>query len=150
MWVARTFTTLVVLAILLITALTVRRDRMYRRHLMDLLEVCVNRLNEQLAVNPYLPVAWPLDNLPDRIRSDFAQRFEYAQDAIRDFARVRNAPTIIAWSHVLPIVLGADGRAVAVYENGRVRAAWMTEAEFDRHMAEQEEALRRAIRDIGS
>jgi hypothetical protein len=150
-WVARTATTLIVLSLLLITVLIVRRDRLYKSQILESLEAYVTALNVQLGRSPYLPLVWDVAGVPPQ-PMPFA-RFEHARDAVRDLARMRDSariksePTIIAWSQVLPIVLGADGRAVAVYEKGTAHVEWLTEGEFNRRMAEQEEALQKAIRD---
>jgi hypothetical protein len=142
-WVARTITGLLLGSLALIVIVSIQRDREHRRVHVAALRAYIRPLNDMLARTSYLPAVWnghgviPTPPIPFR-------DFEYASDAMREYARQCGKPTVVAWGPRVPIVFGSTCRAVAVLEDGRVHVEWWTERRFVRERAAERDALDRA------
>lgn len=153
-WAARSFTSLILLGLVVLGFILIRRDRTLRRRGVEALGAYVQILNVKLERQSregwdhlMLPAEWdgtavePRPSLP----FDFFHRYD---DTLRDFAQNRDEPTMIAWAdQPFPMMLGSDGRPVAIYEKGRVRVEWLTEREFNQRLDEQQEELETAVQE---
>jgi len=52
-------------------------------------------------------------------------------------------PIIVAWTKVLPLWLGRNGRAVISFHEGRLAVDWLGNQVFDQRIAAQQEELKR-------
>jgi len=153
LWVARSFTTLIVLGLVVLGLILYRRDRAIRARYLGSLEQYVAVLNERLdwqreqGWDPVLlPAEWDVSQLQPRPEAPF-DFYRYYDESLRQFAQRRKEPTIIAWSEAaVPMTLSADGRPVAVYQDGRVRVEWLPERQFNERFDRQQEQLEEAIR----
>jgi hypothetical protein len=154
-WVTRSFTSLIVFGLVVLSVILVRRDRLARDRYVEALAQYVTALNEKLdkqrreGWNPLmLPAEWDVSHVRPAppVSLDF---YRYCDDTLRQFAQSRNEPTLIAWSEQsIPMTVSSDGRPVAIYEKkeGKVRAEWLAEGEFKHRLDEQQAALDEAIR----
>jgi len=153
LWVARSFTPLIVLGLVVLGLILYRRDRVMRARYLGSLEQYVAVLNERLdwqrkqGWDPVLlPSEWDVSRLRPQPEAPF-DFYRYYDESLRQFAQRRKEPTIIAWSEAtVPMTLGADGRPVAVYQDGQVRVEWLTERQFNERFDRQQEQLEEAIR----
>lgn len=68
--------------------------------------------------------------LPAVLPPDERNTLGYGSYADRYYAQNGSDPVIMAWSSPVSLLLRSDGRSVIVYERGKVRTEWMTEAQF--------------------
>jgi hypothetical protein len=68
-------------------------------------------------------------------------RFTYASYQERFFAIRTGGPAIIAASTEVRLILRPNGRAVIVYDHGKVRSEWLTSSEFNRKVNEQNDRI---------
>lgn len=145
-WAARSLTSLILFGIVLLVVVVGWRDQRVRARQVDSLGAYVRVLNDQLRDGQHLPAVFrPMLDPPPPEPID---EFKYCTDSLRIFAQQREEPTIILWNATpIAMALGADGRAVGIYDHGRVRVEWMREGEFSQRKAAQDDELERLIRD---
>jgi len=65
----------------------------------------------------------------------------YATDAERYYAINVDAPVILAAMPRISLLLGEDGHAVIVHEQGEVRAEWMSATDYERAKRRQDQEI---------
>lgn len=145
-WIARSIASLFVAAMVLFVVVTVRRDAANRALFVESLEVYVQSLNDVLEKTRYLPAVWKAPEFGPKPRLPL-DAFTYCDDAIRQLAVQSDEPAVVAWGPLYAMVFGRDGRAVAVYDHGKVRVEWVSEIDFRRRLDAQQARLEKAVRD---
>jgi hypothetical protein len=136
-WVARSSAVLIVFGLCTLSLIVVRRDRAHQATLVRALKLYVTVLEDTLAKTGYLPAGWDVGDLEHQVAVP-RDAFNYVDGAMREYALAADVPTMIAWSEMMPKMLGADGRAVAVFNGGHIDVVWMSEGEFRRRLDKQE------------
>ena len=121
-WAARTTVVLSLTGILLVLTVVWRRDTDTRNSWLRFAHRSAVAVQAQLDQTGLLPADLP--------PAGGSYSFHYASYYDRFYAQRVSRPVLIAISPVVPLTFRSDGRSVLIYENGKVRAAWMTIAEF--------------------
>jgi len=65
----------------------------------------------------------------------------YVSDIERDYAIQASGPVIIAATPPIELLLSENGRAVVIYQQGKVKPTWMTVSQYDKDRQEQVVAI---------
>jgi len=84
-------------------------------------------------------VELPLNLDPDipEARKDMMIKVKWIDANAARVLRGYDGPVITTWSSRIPQALGADGRAVIIFQKGKFRVEWMELPAFDQAMKEQ-------------
>ena len=110
-----------------------RRDDLTISARLDLLARPVAELQEQVNKLGRLPAEPPT---LDRESLNY-----YASDADRYFAAHTQEPLIIGTTTSSQMLFKSDGRAVIIFERGKVRAQWMTDSAYQAAWDDQEQRI---------
>jgi len=121
------------MAVVLCFVVAWRRDAMTVQSQLRALSGVVDALQATVDRVGRLPAEVPT---PTRTRFTY-----YLSDADRFYAMHTDKPVIVATMPPVSLLMGERGQAVVIYHDGRVRAEWMTESQY-------EKAKRRQERDI--
>ncbi len=119
-WAARTAVLLVVSGIALILMVLWRRDVTTKNSWLRSAERSATAIQAHFDETGLLPAALPEASL----------KYQYASYYDRFYAERVSRPVIIAISPVVSLNLLPDGRSVIIFENGKLRSAWMTTGKF--------------------
>lgn len=132
-WVFRTTTLLAMTAVALCFFVAWRRDQSVISTRLQMLAGPVAQLQAQVEQIGRLP-AQP----PEMAHEAFTY---YLSDADRHYVSQTSDPAIVAVTAPVQLVLMEDGRAVIVYHQGKLEAAWMTVSRFDKVWDQQQKQL---------
>jgi len=129
-WAFRTVLILAISAVLLCLLVMWRRDETAKTGQLQSLAELAATLQAQVNELGRLPAIIPEPSLHNL---DF-----YASDADRFYASRVSQPVIIAGTQPIHLLLTEDGRAVIIYQQGKIGAKWMTASEFEKAWDTQE------------
>lgn len=133
-WVFRMVAVLTVIAVCLCFLVMLRRDQLTVTLQVHELEKPVAALQARID---------ELGRLPAYVSElDKSKLGFYVSDSDRDYAIQASGQVIIAAKLPIELLLSENGRAVVIYENGKVKATWMTVSQYDEASAGQEVAVK--------
>lgn len=127
---------LLIAAIVLCGVVVWLRDAKHIITATERMQPYLTPLHRHLQEHHSLPTTYPSVSWPDG--SDRAD-FVYADPRIIEWAQTAGRPAVIGYAaRSTGLIVRHNGRGVAVFENGQVRAEWMSGADLDRTLAEQQ------------
>lgn len=139
-WALRSSTSLVLAAIILCVFIVWNRDRNTVKQYLRLMEPVVRDLQRRTDSLGVVPAQIPDPQATGR--STIAFLYKFGPDE-RYFAINTPEPSIIAYTPVIRLLLGGDGRCAIIHEKGKIRCEWLKEngfvSQWDRQRHRMEE-----------
>jgi hypothetical protein len=129
--VIRSTATLLFTAVVLCLFVIWGRDRSTSAAVLKSVDPAVNDLRQRMRTLGALPASLP----------ELGIKLPYASNAERFYAMNSKDPVIIAYTSPVNLLLRQNGRAVIVYQNGKIWSEWLSEGEFLKRLQAQQKSM---------